>query len=108
MNRTRVPSPGVLKRLHGALFRPTRSEARVVPAEVEVLGWRKGGRCGVVIRGAGGPGGDTVRSGGRVSRGADAERAYRAGYDGRGRLSFESLAVPGCSPMLVRPETVAA
>ncbi len=108
VNGHRDPSPGVLKRLHGALFRPTRSEARVVPAEVEVLGWRKGLRRGVVVRGAGGPGGDTIRSGGRAPWGARAEYAYRAGYDRRGELSFESVAVPGCSAMLVRPEAVAA
>ena len=108
VNGQRDPSPGVLKRLHGVLFRRTRSEARVVPAEVEVLGCRKGDRRGLVVRGAGGPGGDTIRSGGRVPWGAQAERAYRAGYDGRGVLSFESVAVPGCSAMLVRPEAVAA
>lgn len=108
VNGHRDPSPGVLKRLHGVLFRPTRSEARVVPAELEVLGWRKGRRRGIVARGVDGPGGGTVRVGGRVPKGAKAVSAYRAGYDGRGVLSFESVAVPGCSAMLVRPETVAA
>ncbi len=108
VNGQRDPSPGVLKRLHGVLFRRTRSEARVVPAEVEVLVWRKGERRGMVARGAGGPGGDTIRAGGRVPRGARAESAYRAGYDGRGALSFESVAVPGCSALLARPETAAA
>ncbi len=49
VNGLRDPSPGVLKRLHGVLFRKARSEARVVPAEVKVLG----GRRGVVVRGAG-------------------------------------------------------
>ena len=83
------PSPGVLKKLHTVLFRRTSSEARVVPAEVEVLGWRKGDRRGVVVRGAGGPGGGTIRSGGRVPWGAQAESGYRAGYDGRGELTFE-------------------
>ena len=108
VNGRRDPSPGVLKRLHGVLFRPARSEARVVPAEVEVLGWRKGMRRGVVVRGAGSPGGDVIRSGGRAPWGAQTEYAFRAGYDGRGELSFESVVVPGCSAMLVRPETVAA
>ncbi len=108
VNGLRDPSPGVLKRLHGVLFRLTRSEARVVPAEVKVLGWRKGQRRGMVVRGAGGPGGDSIRSGGRVPSGAEAEYAYRAGYDGRGELSFDTVAVPGCSAMLVRPETLAA
>ncbi len=79
-----------------------------MPVEVEVLGWRKGGRRGMVARGAGGPGGDTIRSGGRVPWGAQAESAYRAGYDGRGELTFESVVAPGCSAMLVRPEATAA
>ena len=108
VNGLRDPSPGVLKRLHGVLFRRTRSEARVVPAEVEVLGWRKGVRRGVVVRGAGGPGGDSIRTGGRVPWGAEAEYAYRAGYDGRGELSFDTVDIPGCSAMLVRTEAAAA
>ncbi len=108
VNGQRAPSPGVLKRLHGVLFRRSRSAARVVPAEVEVPSWRKGLRRGVVVRGAGGPGGDTIRSGGRAPWGARAEYAYRAGYDGRGEMTFESVIAPGCSAMLVRPETVAA
>ena len=108
VNGQRDPSPGVLKRLHGVLFRRTSSEARVVPAEVEVLVWRKGDRRGMVVRGAGGPGGDTIRSGGRAPWGAKAESAYRAGYDGRGVLSFESVVAPGCSALLVRPEALAA
>ena len=108
VNGQRDPSPGVLKKLHGALFRPTRSEARVVPAEVEVLGWRKGGRRGVVVREAGGPGDRPIRSGGRAPWGAHAEFAYRAGYGGRGELTFESVVAPGCSALLVHPETMAA
>ncbi len=108
VNGQRDPSPGVLKRLHVVLFRPTRSEARVVPAEVEVLGWRKGGRSGVVVRGAGGPGDRPIRAGGRAPWGARAEFAYRAGYDGRGELTFESVVAPGCSALLVRPEALAA
>ena len=35
------PSPGVLKKLHGALFQRSKAE-RVMPAEVKVLGWKKG------------------------------------------------------------------
>ena len=68
------PSPGVLKRLHGVLFQRAREE-RVMPAEVKVLGWRKGERHGMVVRGAGGPGrgckvgGGAVRVGGRVPSG---------------------------------------
>ncbi len=72
MSDRHSPSPGALKRLCAALFRPT-SEERVMPAEVKVLGWSKGERSGTVIRGAGGPGrgegGGAVRTGGRVPRG---------------------------------------
>ena len=55
MNGRNNPSPVVLKKLHGVLFQPTRAE-RVMPAEVKVLGWRKGERSGMVVHGAGGPG----------------------------------------------------
>ena len=43
------PSPGVLKRLHGVLFQRSKAEERVMPAEVKVLGWRKGERRGVPV-----------------------------------------------------------
>ena len=56
MNGQRTPSGRVLERLHGVLFQPTAQEL-VVPAEVKVMAWKKGGRNGVVVRGAGGPGG---------------------------------------------------
>ena len=91
MNGRNNPSPGVLKRLHGVLFQPTKAE-RVMPAEVKVLGWRKGEQSGMVVWGAGGPGrgskagGGAVRVGGHVPWGAKAEFAYRAGYDGAGRV----------------------
>ena len=93
MNGRNNPSPVVLRKLHGVLFQPTKAE-RVMPAEVKVLGWRKGERHGMVVHGAGGPGrrgrsgGPAVRVGGRVPWGAKAEFAYRAGYDGAGRLSM--------------------
>ena len=45
MNGRNNPSPVVLKKLHGVLFQPTKAE-RVMPAEVKVLGWRKGERSG--------------------------------------------------------------
>lgn len=106
------PSPGVLKKLHGVLFQRTRAEERVMPAEVKVLGWRKGERSGMVVRGAGGPrsqvGGGTVRVGGRVPWGAKVEYAYRAGYDGRGRVSVTHVVEPGYSVMLTRRELGAA
>ena len=63
----------------------------------KVMAWKKGGRNGVVVRGAGGPGagsnpdGGTVRIGGRVPWGAEVQYAYRAGYDSRGRVSVTHL-----------------
>ena len=113
MNGRNNPSPGVLKRLHGVLFQPTSAE-RVMPAEVKVLGWRKGERSGMVVRGAGGPGrgaksgGSSIRVGGRVPWGAKAEYAYRAGYDGMGRVSVTHVVERGYSAMLKQPETAAA
>ena len=113
MNGGTNPSPGVLKRLHGVLFQPTKAE-RVMPAEVKVLGWRKGERSGMVVRGAGGPGrgskagGGAVRVGGHVPWGAKAEFAYRAGYDGAGRVSVTHVVERGYSAMLTQPEMGAA
>ena len=113
MNGKSTPSAGVLKGLHGVLFQPTKAE-RVMPAEVKVLGWRKGERSGMVVRGAGGPGrgaksgGGTVRVGGRVPWGAKAEFAYRAGYDGMGRVSVTHVVERGYSAMLKQPEMAAA
>ena len=108
------PSPGVLKRLHGVLFQRSQSEERVMPAEVKVLGWRKGERSGMVVRGAGGPGrgskdgGGAVRVGGRVPWGAKVDYAYRAGYDGRGRVSVTHVVERGYSGMLTQPELAVA
>ena len=106
MNVRNNPSPVVLKKLHGVLFQPTQAE-RVMPAEVKVLGWRKGERSGMVVRGAK-SGGGTVRVGGRVPWGAKAEFAYRAGYDGTGRVSVTHVMMPGYSAMLKQPELAAA
>ena len=113
MNGKSTPSAGVLKGLHGVLFQPTKAE-RVMPAEVKVLGWRKGERSGMVVHGAGGPGrrgkfgGPAIRVGGRVPWGAKAEFAYRAGYDGTGRLSVTHVVERGYSAMLKQPEMAAA
>ena len=113
MNGKSSPSAGVLKGLHGVLFQPTSAE-RVMPAEVKVLGWRKGERSGMVVHGAGGPGrgaksgGGAIRVGGRVPWGAKAEFAYRAGYDGMGRVSVTHVVERGYSAMLRQPETAAA
>ena len=83
------PSAEVLKKLHRVLFQPSAAEL-VMPAEVKVMAWKKDGRQGVVVRGAGGPGGGSkvgggaIRIGGHVPWGAEVEYAYRAGYDGMG------------------------
>ena len=62
------------------------------------MGWKKGSRNGVVVKGAGGPGagsnqpgGGTVRIGGRVPWGAEVEYAYSSGYDSRGQLSVNHI-----------------
>ncbi len=112
MNGQRNPSGEVLAKLHWVLFRPTAAEL-VVPAEVKVMAWKKGGRNGVVVRGAGGPGaggnqlgGGTVRIGGRVPWGAEVEYAYRAGYDSRGQVSVTHVVDErGYSVMLRKPHT---
>ncbi len=104
----RTPSGGVLGRLHAALFAPSPAEL-VAPVELKVLGWKKGGRNGMVIRGAGGPnsggnpGDGTIRVGGRVPWGAEVEYAYTTGYDGHGRVSVNRLVDErGCSALLRR------
>ena len=71
-----------------------------MPAEVKVLDWRKGERSGMVVRGA--------RSGGRVPWGAKVDYAYRAGYDGRDRVSVTHVVERGYSAMLTLPELRAA
>ena len=104
MNGQRTPSGPVLKKLHGVLFQPSAAEL-VVPAEVKVMAWKKGGRNGVVVRGAGGPGGQSIRTGGRVPWGAEVEYAYRAGYDSRGQVSVTHVVDErGYGVMLTRPE----
>ncbi len=112
MNGSRTPSGKVLRKLHEVLFRPSAAEL-VAPAEVKVMAWKKDGRSGVVVRGAGGPGaggndpgGGTVRIGGRVPWGAEVEYAYRAGYDSRGRVSVTHVVDErGYGAMLNKPET---
>ncbi len=104
MNGQRTPSGDVLRRLHEVLFRPAAAEL-VVPAEVKVMAWKKGKRNGVVVQGAGGPGGGTIRTGGRVPEGAEVEYAYRAGYDSRGQVSVTHLVDErGYAVMLTKPE----
>ncbi len=104
MNGHRKPSGDVLRRLHEVLFAPSPAEL-VAPVELKVMAWKKGGRNGVVIKGAGGPGGGTIRTGGRVPWGADVEFAYTTGYDCHGRVSVNHLVDErGCSAMLKRQE----
>ena len=104
MNGKRTPSARVLRNLHGVLFAPTPAEL-VAPVELRVMAWKKGGRNGVVVQGAGGPGSGTIRTGGRVPWGAEVEFAYTSGYDSRGRVSVNHLVDErGYGVMLNRPE----
>ena len=106
MNGQRTPSGDVLRRLHEVLFAPSPAEL-VAPVELKVLAWKKSGRNGVVIKGAGGPraggrpDGGTIRVGGRVPWGAEVEFAYTTGYDSHGRVSVNHIVDErGCSVML--------
>ncbi len=107
MNGQRTPSGPVLRRLHAVLFAPTTHEL-VVPVELKVMAWRKGSRNGVVVKGAGGPGMDTIRTGGKVPWGAEVEYAYTTGYDSRGRVSVNHIVDErGYSVMLKQRESEA-
>ena len=104
MNGQRTPSGDVLRRLHDVLFAPSPAEL-VAPVELKVMAWKKGGRNGVVVQGAGGPGSGAIRTGGRVPWGAEVEFAYTSGYDSRGRVSVNQLVDErGYGVMLNRPE----
>ena len=104
MNGQRTPSGDVLRRLHEVLFAPSPVEL-VAPVELKVMAWKKGGRNGVVVKGAGGPGGNTIRTGGRVPWGAEVEFAYTSGYDSRGRVSVNHIVDErGYGVMLNKPE----
>ena len=104
MNGQRTPSGDVLRRLHQVLFALSPAEL-VAPVDLKVLAWKKGGRNGVVVRGAGGPGSGTIRTGGRVPWGAEVEFAYTSGYDSRGRLALNHVVDErGYSVMLTRGE----
>ena len=106
MNGKRTPSGDLLRRLHEVLFAPSAAEL-VAPVDLKVMGWKKDGKNGVVIKGAGGPrsggkpGDGTIRTGGRVPWGAEVEFAYTTGYDSHGRISVNHLVDErGCSAML--------
>ena len=106
INGQRTPSGDVLRRLHEVLFASSPAEL-VAPVELKVMAWKKGGRSGVVVKGAGGPraggrpDGGTIRVGGRVPWGAEVEFAYTTGYDSHGRVSVNHIVDErGCSVML--------
>lgn len=99
MSGQRRPSPTVLRKLHDVLFQPSKAELRVMPAEVKVVGWRKGERSGMVVRENDGK---TARIGGRMPDGANVEFAYRTGYDGTGRTYVHHVIQRGCSALLTR------
>ena len=112
MNGQRSPSAVVLRKLHGALFQPTKADERVMPAALKVLGWKKGERSGMVVHGARGRDGTArggaVRVGGRVPWGAEVEYAFRAGYDGSGKVSVEHVVAPSYAVLLMQPQSGAA
>ena len=113
MNGRSSPSAGVLKRLHGVLFQPHEGGAgHARRGEGAGLAEGRAQRDGGARRRwAGAPrqvGGPAVRVGGRVPWGAKAEYAYRAGYDGAGRVSMTPVLMPGYSAMLKQPEPAAA
>ncbi|MDE2685199.1 MAG: helix-turn-helix domain-containing protein [Chloroflexota bacterium] len=112
MNGKRTPSGDLLRRLHEVLFAPSAAEL-VAPVELKVMAWKKGGRNGVVIKGAGGPrsngrpGDGTIRVGGKVPWGAEVQFAYTSGYDSHGRVSVNHLVDKrGCSAMLKQPAQI--
>ena len=103
MNGQRKPSAKVLRRLYDVLFAPSSAEL-VAPVELKVMAWKKGGKSGVVVKGAGGPGGDTIRTGGRVPWDAEVAFAYTTGYDSHGRVSVNHIVDErGCSALLEKP-----
>ncbi len=112
MNGRSNPSAVVLRKLHGALFQRTKADERVMPVAMKVLGWKKGERSGMVVHGARGRDGTArggaVRIGGRVPWGAQVEYAFRAGYDGSGKVSVDHVVAPGCSALLKQPEAAVA
>ena len=112
MNGQRSPSAVVLRKFHGALFRKSQGVERVMPVAMKVLGWKKGERSGMVVHGARGRDGTArggaVRVGGRVAWGAEVEYAFRAGYDGSGKVSVEHVVAPGISALLRQLEPGAA
>ena len=112
MNGRRIPSAVVLRKLHGALFQQTQAQERVMPVAMKVLGWKKGERSGMVVHGARGQDGTArggaMRVGGRVPWGAEVEYAFRAGYDGAGKVSVEHVVAPGYSALLMQPGAAAA
>ena len=112
MNGRSTPSAVVLRKLHGALFKRTQGEERVMPVAMKVLGWKKGERSGMVVHGARGRDGTArggaVRVGGRVPWGAEVEYAFRTGYDGTGKVSVDHVVAPGYAALLMQPKAGSA
>ena len=112
MNGRSNPSAVVLRKLHGALFQRTQDPERVMPVAMKVMGWKKGERSGMVVHGARGRDGTArggaVRVGGRVPWGAEVEYAFRAGYDGTGKVSVDHVVAPGYSVLLAQPKGATA
>ena len=112
MNGKAKPSAVVIRKLHGVLFQRAKADERVMPVALKVLGWKKRERSGMVVHGARGRDstarGGAVRVGGRVPWGAKVEYAFRAGYDGSGRVSVEHVVTPGYSTLLMQPQAGAA
>ncbi len=112
MNGKATPSAVVIRKLHKVLFQRTKADERVMPAALKVLGWTKGERSGMVVHGTRGRDGTArggaVRVGGRVPWGAKVEYAFRAGYDGSGRVSVEHVVAPSYSALLVQPKPTTA
>ncbi len=112
MNGRSTPSAVVLRKLHGALFKRTQGEERVMPVALKVLGWKKGERSGMVVHGARGRDGTArggaVRVGGRVPWGAEVEYAFRTGYDGAGKVSVDHVVAPSYSTLLRQPGAATA
>ncbi len=84
----------------------TSAAELAAPVELEVLAWKKGSRSGGVVKGAGGPGGDSIRTSGRVPWGAEVEFAYTTGYDSQGRVSVHHVVDErGYGVMLSKPDS---
>ena len=105
MNGKRTPSGDVLRRLHEVAVRAVAGGTGGSRGAQGAWAGRRADATAWSVQGAGGPGGGTIRTGGRVPWGAEVEYAYRAGYDSRGGVSVNHLVDErGCSALLKRGE----